>query len=76
VTYAGAAAENRYYNFATYGTAHPEGGQLKGISSTLGPQMNHEGEVGEYVNWQNDGKVTCQACGHHYAAPTPDSMWK
>jgi hypothetical protein len=76
VTYAGAAAENRYYNFATYGTAHPEGGQLKGISSTLGPVMSHEGEVGEYVNWQNDGKVTCQACGHHYAAPTPDSMWK
>ncbi|MHB8740215.1 MAG: hypothetical protein ACYC62_03500, partial [Coriobacteriia bacterium] len=54
----------------------PEGGQLKGISSTLGPVMNHEGEVGEYVNWQNDGKTTCQACGHHTAVPTPGSMWE
>ncbi|MHB1451222.1 MAG: hypothetical protein ACYCXR_05250, partial [Coriobacteriia bacterium] len=54
----------------------PEGGQLKGISSTLGPVMNHEGEVGEYVNWQNGGKTTCQACGHHTSVPTPGSMWE
>lgn len=70
VEYAAAEAEGRVRSGVG------EAGQLKGISSTLGPEISHAGEVGEYVNWQNGGVTTCQACGHHTAVPTPGNMWE
>ena len=53
-----------------------EAGQLKGISSVRSPEMSHEGEVGEYVNWSGADGMTCEACGHHTATPTPGNMWE
>jgi hypothetical protein len=74
-----AAIEGRFYTSRETGEVHydrPEGGQLKGISSIRSPEMSHEGEVGEYVNWQGADGMTCEACGHHTETPTPGNMWE